>query len=54
MREGKRPWWLGIGWLQAASQSAVAVRLGLSWDEMHAIRECAWRAGLAHWQAETA
>ena len=28
---------LAIDWLKAASQSAVAARLGLSWDEVHGI-----------------
>jgi transposase len=37
---------LAIDWLLAASQKAVAVRLGLSWDEVHGIMERAVRRGL--------
>lgn len=37
---------LAIDWLRAASQRAVAERLGLSWDEVHGIMERAVRRGL--------
>jgi transposase len=37
---------LAIDWLQAASQKAVASRLGLSWDEVHGIMERAVARGL--------
>jgi transposase len=43
---------LAIDWLLAASQKAVAERLGLSWDEVHGIMERAVKRGLARWQAE--
>lgn len=43
---------LAIDWLQAASQKAVAERLGLSWDEVHGIMERAVARGLARRQAE--
>jgi len=43
---------LAIAWLKAASQKAVGRRLGLSWDEIHAIRERAGKRGLARRQAE--
>ena len=43
---------LAIDWLQAASQQAVANRLGLSWDEVHGIQERAVARGLARRQAE--
>jgi transposase len=43
---------LAIDWLQAASQQAVAARLGLSWDEVHTIMERAVRRGLARRTAE--
>jgi len=43
---------LAIDWLQAASQSAVAKRLGLSWDEAHGIMERAVRRGLARRELE--
>jgi transposase len=43
---------LAIDWLKAASQQAVANRLGLSWDEVHAIMERAVERGLARRQAE--
>lgn len=43
---------LAIDWLQAASQSAVAARLGLSWDEIHGIMERAVRRGLKRREAE--
>ena len=40
---------LAIDWLLAASQSAVAKRLGLSWDEVHGIMvrrsSVVWRDG---------
>jgi len=38
---------LAIDWMLAASQSAVAERLGLSWDEMHGIQERAVKRGLS-------
>lgn len=43
---------LAIAWLKAASQQAVAERLGLSWDEVHAIMDRAVRRGLARRKAE--
>jgi transposase len=43
---------LAIDWLQAASQQAVAQRLGLSWHEVHGIMERAVRRGLARREAE--
>jgi transposase len=43
---------LAIDWLLAASQKAVAERLRLSWDEVHAIQERAVKRGLARRQAE--
>jgi transposase len=42
-----------MDWLLAASQQAVAERLGLSWDEVHAIMDRAVKRGLARRQAET-
>lgn len=43
---------LAIDWLGAASQTAVAVRLGLSWDEAHGIMERAVARGLKRRKAE--
>jgi transposase len=43
---------LVIDWLLAASQSAVAERMGLSWDEVHGIMDRAVKRGLARRQAE--
>lgn len=43
---------LAIHWLQAASQSAVAGLLNLSWDEIHGILERAVERGLERRQAE--
>ena len=43
---------LAIDWLQAASQSAVAARLGLSWDEVHTIMERAVARGLKRRESE--
>lgn len=43
---------LAIHWLTAASQSAVAERMGLSWDEMHGIMERAVERGLERRKAE--
>jgi transposase len=43
---------LAIDWLLAASQTAVAARRGLSWDEVHGIRERAVARGLARRAAE--
>lgn len=43
---------LAIEWLSAASQKAVAERLGLSWDEVHGIMGRAVRRGLARRKAE--
>jgi transposase len=43
---------LAIHWLQAASQSAVAGLLNLSWDEIHGILERAVKRGLERRQAE--
>ena len=44
---------LAIDWLQAASQQAVADRLGLSWDEIHGIMERAVQRGLQRRQAQS-
>lgn len=43
---------LAIEWLKAASQTAVAARLQLSWDEIHAIMDRAVRRGLARRAAD--
>jgi transposase len=43
---------LAIDWMRAASQKAVAARLQLSWDEVHAIQERAVARGLARREAE--
>lgn len=43
---------LAIDWLGAASQTAVAARLGLSWDEVHGIMERAVARGLKRRKAE--
>jgi transposase len=43
---------LAIDWLKAASQKAVADRLGLSWDEIHGIMERAVRRGLSRRKTE--
>jgi transposase len=43
---------LAIEWLREASQSAVAKRLGLSWDEVHGLLARAVERGLARRQAE--
>ncbi|MGH7927052.1 MAG: ISL3 family transposase [Candidatus Binatia bacterium] len=43
---------LAIDWLEAASQQAVAERLGLSWDEVHGIMERAVARGLARRKSE--
>jgi transposase len=43
---------LAIDWLQAASQQAVADRLGLSWDEVHGIMQRAVQRGLKRRAAE--
>jgi transposase len=43
---------LAIDWLLAASQQKVAQRMGLSWDEVHAIMERAVRRGLQRRQQE--
>jgi transposase len=43
---------LAIDWLRAASQSAVAKHLGLSWDEIHGIMDRAVERGLARRKAE--
>lgn len=43
---------LAIEWLLAASQQAVAERLGLSWDEIHGIMERAVKRGLERRKAE--
>jgi transposase len=43
---------LAIDWMRAASQKAVAERLKLSWDEVHAIQERAVKRGLARRKAE--
>lgn len=45
---------LAIDWLSAASQQAVAERLGLSWDEVHGIMQRAVQRGLQRRQAEKA
>lgn len=43
---------LTIEWLSAASQKALAKRLGLSWDEVHGIMDRAVRRGLSRRKAE--
>ena len=43
---------LAIDWLKAASQTAVAKHLGLSWDEIHGIMDRAVERGLARREAE--
>ena len=43
---------LAIDWLKAASQKAVADRLGLTWDEVHGIMERAVQRGLSRRKAE--
>lgn len=43
---------LVIDWLLAASQQAVADRVGLSWDEVHGIMERAVKRGLKRREAE--
>ena len=43
---------LAIDWMLAASQQAVAERLKLSWDEVHAIQERAVKRGLERRKAE--
>jgi len=43
---------LVIDWLGAASQQAVADRMGLSWDEVDGIMERAVRRGLARREPE--
>jgi transposase len=43
---------LVIDWLLAASQQAVADRVGLSWDEVHGIMERAVKRGLNRREAE--
>jgi transposase len=43
---------LAIDWLQAASQKAVAERIGLSWDEVHGIMQRAVARGLKRREAE--
>jgi hypothetical protein len=43
---------LAIDWLLAASQQAVAERLKLSWDEVHAIQERAVKRDLERRKAE--
>lgn len=43
---------LAIDWLGAASQTAVAARLGLSWDEVHGIMERAVARGMRRRKAE--
>ena len=43
---------LAIDWLRAASQKAVAERLGLSWDEVHGIMVRAVQRGLKRREAE--
>lgn len=45
---------LTIDWLAAASQTAVAARLGLSWDEVHGIMQRAVARGLKRRKAEKA
>jgi len=42
---------LAIEWLQDASQSAVAERLGLTWDEVHGIMDRAVKRGLSRRKA---
>ena len=44
---------LAIDWLLAASQKAVAERLHLSWDEIHAIQERAVKRGAAPSRSST-
>lgn len=44
---------LAIDWMLTASQKAVADRLHLSWDEIHAIQERAVARGLARREAGT-
>jgi transposase len=41
-----------IDWLKAASQAAVAARMGLSWDEVHGIMERGVKRGLARRKSE--
>jgi transposase len=41
-----------IDWLKAASQTAVAARMGLSWDEVHGIMERGVKRGLARRKPE--
>lgn len=43
---------LAIAWLKEASQTAIAKRLGLSWDEIHGIMERAVRRGLERRKVE--
>lgn len=43
---------LVIDWLTAASQSAVAERMGLTWDEVHGIMERAVKRGLERRKVE--
>jgi transposase len=43
---------LAMDWLLAASQTAVAARLGLTWDEVHGIMERAVARGLKRREAE--
>jgi len=43
---------LAIAWLKQASQSAVAMQLKLSWDEIHTIQERAVARGLQRRKAE--
>jgi transposase len=43
---------LVVDWLLAASQSAVAERMGLTWDEVHGIMDRAVQRGLARREAE--
>ena len=43
---------LVIDWLEAASQQAVADRMGLSWDEVHGIMQRAVKRGLKRREAE--
>jgi transposase len=43
---------LVIDWLRAASQIAVARRMGLSWDEVHGVMERAVQRGLKRRKAE--
>jgi len=44
---------LAIDWLRAILRQDVAELLGLSWDEVHAIMECAVGCGLERLQAES-